>query len=370
MTRSYPQFDALRALAVGCVLYHHWLWPAFVASDAWYFAPFKVSLGGLGVTIFFVLSGFLITEILVKGQRLEPAEKRQFIRAFYIRRSLRIFPIYFLVIAAVALLAGGLYRENLWWFAAYAANVRMFVTQDDLVLATHLWTLAVEEQFYLVAPLVVVFFAASFRAFAIAVIAVAAVVKIGAAVFYPETQFVHMLPIISMQALAVGGLLSFRDETAKLIESMGLPLAVWWLVPALLLQMAGATDHAGIITTLSDYGALGLSIWLVTRAREGFAGVVGKVLAWRWLAHLGVISYGIYLFHNFAPMLLHKALPGFNGLGVVTQFGLLALSTLVLAQLSWVLIEGPINRFKRHFPYRVAAERDGIEKGGQHRAML
>ena len=134
-----PQLDSLRAFAVGAVMLVHFNYP-FLA-----FVPL-----GLGVPLFFVLSGFLITGILLRGQ-----PTAECIGGFYLRRGLRLFPLYFLVVAIIAVFSQEL-RDAWPYYAFYGVN--FWVAKNmQWGVATHFWTLAVEEQFYLLWPLVVLF---------------------------------------------------------------------------------------------------------------------------------------------------------------------------------------------------------------------
>jgi peptidoglycan/LPS O-acetylase OafA/YrhL len=109
--------DGLRAVAVLCVLFHHW-------TD-W---GFQIGLGQIGVQTFFVISGFLITRILLASRsRTEPAKPILFeIRSFFIRRTLRIFPIYYLLLALIFLIDRFGIRETIVWHALYVSNVYFF----------------------------------------------------------------------------------------------------------------------------------------------------------------------------------------------------------------------------------------------------
>ena len=130
----------IRAFAIGAVMLQHFHYPQLDR-----FVPFW-----LGVQLFFVLSGFLITGILVRGQ-----PTAEFIGGFYLRRGLRLFPLYFLVVAIIAVFSQEL-RDAWPYYTFYGVN--FWVAQNmRWGVATHFWTLGVEEQFYLLWPLVVLF---------------------------------------------------------------------------------------------------------------------------------------------------------------------------------------------------------------------
>lgn len=150
-----PQLDALRAIAVLAVMFHHFVparaqWPLFAA----------IPFGQLGVKLFFVLSGFLITGILLRARSKLGDQPRAVLSAlagFYARRSLRIFPLYYLVIAVCLVLNVPPVRDELLWLATYTLNLRISYQGWYPEHVAHFWSLAVEEQFYLLWPWVVLF---------------------------------------------------------------------------------------------------------------------------------------------------------------------------------------------------------------------
>ena len=147
-----PQLDALRAFAVFGVFATH-----FLPKEHW--ANAYVDLGNLGVKLFFVLSGFLIAGTLYQARDQIDAGRLTTGRAilnFYARRFLRLFPAYYLYILMGAFLLPG-FVEHVWWFIAYAANF-LFAWQPRTYVTymPHFWTLAIEEQFYLFMPFVMI----------------------------------------------------------------------------------------------------------------------------------------------------------------------------------------------------------------------
>ena len=143
-----PQLDSLRAFAVLAVLFTH-------------FWRYDSELGELGVRLFFVLSGFLLTSILLR-QREKAAEfrlsRRRVLGDFYARRILRIWPIYYAALFGALLLGAEGVARTFGWHALFGSNILFFLEQSwTPPVAAHLWTLSVEEQFYLVLPLAALF---------------------------------------------------------------------------------------------------------------------------------------------------------------------------------------------------------------------
>jgi peptidoglycan/LPS O-acetylase OafA/YrhL len=144
------QLDGLRGLAVLGVLAWHWI--------PWYLA--YCPLGVISVRVFFTLSGFLITGILLRARRDNEREQGPWwapVRHFYIRRVMRIFPLYYAVLAII--LIGGVpaAREHFAWHMLYLSNVLQAKMNDIGGSTGHFWSLSVEEQFYLVWPWLVLF---------------------------------------------------------------------------------------------------------------------------------------------------------------------------------------------------------------------
>src|SRR5262249_36057770 len=133
-----PRLDSFRAIAALLIVYHH------------YFAaimPVRLNTSQ-GVAFFFVLSGFLITKLLLHDH----GTTGQILGRFYVRRTFRIFPLYyFVLILGIAVDSPG-FRGSLPLSALYLTNVEMILRNDWVASASHLWTLAVEEQFYLLWP--------------------------------------------------------------------------------------------------------------------------------------------------------------------------------------------------------------------------
>ncbi|MFN7134293.1 MAG: acyltransferase family protein, partial [Myxococcales bacterium] len=148
--RHLPELDGLRGLAVLAVLAYHLVGQLPATTLAGKIAALPVNAGWMGVDLFFVLSGFLITRILLFARD----ESKAPLLNFWRNRALRIFPLYFAVLG----LAGALGVPVSWHYWTYTANWWQASQPAELTSAlSHLWSLCVEEQFYLVWPLVVLY---------------------------------------------------------------------------------------------------------------------------------------------------------------------------------------------------------------------
>ncbi len=144
------QLDGLRAFAVLGVLWTH-----YVPQELWLLG---MNLGEFGVRLFFVLSGFLITSLLMDARgRILREEQTLFaaLRQFYLRRFLRIFPLFYATLGVAFVLAIPPVRETLAWHTLYLSNIYMAESGTWPRAVAHLWSLAIEEQFYLAWPWVV-----------------------------------------------------------------------------------------------------------------------------------------------------------------------------------------------------------------------
>jgi peptidoglycan/LPS O-acetylase OafA/YrhL len=343
-----PQLDGLRAVAVTAVAWSHWL-------PAW-------QLGlplGAGVHLFFVLSGFLITRILL-DLRTVP-RRLPAIGRFFVRRALRLFPAFFLVLGVAVWAGVPLARETWPWHAAYLSNV--FIAGDGRWQGhlSHFWSLAVEEQFYLVWPWLIVFAPARWLG---AVVAAAVLLGplsrfIAASAGLTEA-FWALVPGGSADSLGLGAWVALaathrRDGRPEIAGRAWLPAlaASLWVG----LQAAEAVAPLPPVVTVWRQVLQGVVFaWVVSRAVGGFAGPAGRVLAHPVAIGVGRISYGVYLIHAFAPVVVFAMV---RALGVeawvptsaFARAGLYAATTLALASLMWRWLERPVLAWKSRVPY-------------------
>ena len=368
-----PELDGLRALAVILVLLVH-------------FGPYRAngsllwkleSVGWMGVDLFFVLSGFLITGIL-----LEARAKPHYYRNFYIRRIFRIFPLYYTVLAIGSLSyivwhIGSRHQfvHEVWWYFFYIGNFWPTFTPYLPTFLAPLWSLQIEEQFYLIFP----FLVRNLKPDVLFKLLVTVVVLSGPlrlAVYlwkpsFPMVEYVS-LPLRS-DGLALGALLALRVRQSS-----------WRIRPARMTILTVA-----MLGTLWAYLAWGGYDWFTGRITTfgyslialAFASVVLWVLRFRdtwatvWLRtgplqYLGKISYGIYILQVPAYLLVRKISThfgwplfdrrswhaiGWGGFGLVFTFVVLA------ASVSWYILERPISKARdRWTKTKLAREIGGV----------
>jgi peptidoglycan/LPS O-acetylase OafA/YrhL len=343
-----PQIDGLRAVAISAVVVGHyfpgWGWVAWLHPH-W-----------LGVELFFVVSGFLITSILLRereavaaGGSLGGAMWR-----FYVRRFLRIFPAYYLVLGLAC--ASGYDPETnrlAGWHFAYLSNVAFAREGTWVGSASHLWTLAVEEQFYLVWPVVVLLTPRRWLMGVLAgVVAVGPVFRTVGMMLGLNWAACFVLTPGSLDCLGIGAMLACVG-----VGGMRRWVRIGMLgVGLLVLGVAYGVDVRSGPMNAVWMGCWGLGValvfgWVVWRAATGFGGPVGAVLSAGPVRYIGMISYGIYLLHDFAWMALLKI--GFNPVVLRSSRGLVPMlaATLLMAGAMWHLYERPISGLKRWVPY-------------------
>jgi len=383
--RYMPQLDALRALAVLAVWFEHW---GIKDLPGLRYVPW----GQFGVWLFFVLSGFLITGILLRAregverarQTGTPGGLMAAARSFYARRFLRILPIYYITLFATVFVFHfpGM-RKVFWWHLAYATNFRValdaatFPNQGGF----HFWTLAVEEQFYLLWPALILLvpkrlvLKTVFLALAGGLVFRVVCVLIGqrgAAGVWPFACF--DLFAFGAALAAFGDAPSTGSGQAARYHQTGAAFCRWCArlgTPALLILLAAAAWHLrhgspGVLTAnllLDPLAAGAVFAALIARTARGFTGVGKALLEFPPLLYLGRISYGLYIYHNFMQRLLpqffshlHVTLPA----NLPVQFGIRAAATVLVASASWYLIEKPINGLKKYFEYGKPASTKGV----------
>jgi peptidoglycan/LPS O-acetylase OafA/YrhL len=337
VSKRMPSLDGLRGISIAMVLVSH----LDGTRGAPRFLSLPEDLGNLGVRTFFVISGFLITTLLL-DEKISTGSIS--LKKFYMRRMFRIFPASYAYIFVMALLSWfgliTLKHNDLLCAITYTVNNHY----DRSWWLGHLWSLSVEEQFYLLWPFAMVFLQTKTAIrLAIATVFVAPVIRVLLLLYVPSQRpgIGSIFPTIA-DAMAVGCLLAcLRDH---LIESPGyarLLKSRWFvLVPiSIFLLNYPLSARLGALVRISLMNiAIALCIDWAVRNPQGF---VGTILNSRVLTWIGVLSYSLYLwqqpFLNRHSSLLINSTP----LNVVLALG--------AAMFSYYLIEKPFLRVKTRF---------------------
>lgn len=360
----FPQLDGLRCFAIILVMLHHWV----IAGSRFDKFPFGLTLGMMGVNLFFVLSGFLITNILIKGRNNN--EKNNLknswtLRQFYVRRFLRIFPAYYLMLFIVWISNFSGVRDNIIWLLTYTANIRFTITQQFHGSISHLWSLAVEEQFYLLWPFLILFLPKRLLKNVLFIVIVLAVLEryIFSFLSFPAIT-IDIFTVSCFDSLGLGAFLAYLfnfnlNFLARLLNKRYFFFLVFILFAFLLLYTSFIRKIKAIDAVFLRALYSILCFYIVGKALKGYKGLLRVVLEHPWIIFIGTISYGLYLYHLFAPEIVMRLLkyPWINSLAgsalvsAVPRFIILFVVTFSIAICSWFLVEKPILGLKKRVLY-------------------
>jgi peptidoglycan/LPS O-acetylase OafA/YrhL len=365
-----PALDGLRGLAILSVFLYHYAGGTGTdhhSTGLLLRAMYGVTqFGWAGVDLFFVLSGFLITGILFDTQN-DPA----YYGKFYARRSLRIFPIYYLFLAimtGIGVAIGVHWRAGDGWFLLYAGFPAALVKpeiipQSAYIRITHLWSLCMEEQFYLVWPWLIAKLAAPKRILWMCVALMCGALTLRILVWgagWLSAGWAYTFLPFRMDSLALGAALAILirgKHTDTLAKAAPYVLGVASAGLVAVFAASRTTDHEGrwidtIGFTTIAFASAGLLVLVVLRR-----GAVYKLFSTQALRTVGKYSYGLYLYHFPLAVLLDPIKPILQSLfhaevPAKLLFVIFSLAAnLGVAWASFVFIESPIMLLKRRFQY-------------------
>jgi len=343
--RHIPELDGVRGIAVLVVMLSHFQDPVRAVRPLGWLTDL-ILRGAWGVDLFFVLSGFLITYILISTRNAE-----NYFSAFYGRRSLRIFPLYFLTIALfffVLLPLAHRYGYDLWmkeheqvWYWLFLSNWRDAFGHVNGAQLFHFWSLAVEEQFYLIWS-VVVFLSPPRRmkAIAIAVIVSSIALQVAGGIFSWDDRILYCGTFMRADALAFGALLAISQGFRSWVAAR-----FWLIVPVVFLILYLNRPPYRMDLVAYDIGSTAIVAIAVTRSVSLFR--LG------WLRTFGKYSFGLYIIHY----IIHGVEPVFVGRVNPIVFTFISIVggisvSFAVAWVSWHVLEQPFLRLKGKFNYR------------------
>jgi len=353
------QLDGLRFVAIFMVLIAHWVENSFEN-------PFLKNIPfGTGVTFFFVISGFLITRILLGFKLANEASERSnwySIKSFYVRRTLRIFPIYYLLI--LFLLAVGFQntRELLPWLLSYSLNIKMGITNAYTGNFTHFWSLAVEEQFYIFWAFLIVFLPKKYlKGLILGSILFSIGLRFYLVYYTSYWAAANGLVFTNMHSLGLGALIAWQvtigDGFEKHIQKYKSALIYLLIIFCVVFVFPYSSPFFEKIRRFSDpFLALIYAVMVVIAINGAFTCGMKRFLENKIVLYLGKISYGLYVYHLFIGHLY------FNYLGKCRFFKIhleqdwewaiyFFFINVILASASWYVIEKPIIGLKKYFKY-------------------
>ena len=361
-----PELDVLRFFAFfGVFFFHTALYgPEFFAKHHLpnFLAVFESSLakaGEYGVDLFFLLSAYLVTELLLR----EKVHRGTLdITAFYIRRILRIWPLYFAFVALVALVPA--LNPNHEFSLHYIISFLLLGGNWSLVafgfpgssVVVPLWSVSVEEQFYLLWPPIVSKLTRRHILFAaVVMIAVANVTRISALLLHAHHPQVWCNTLARLDPMAFGIILAvvLRGRVPHFRSSLRLILLLFGLLDIVLVARYADLDSRRFPLlwepTLIGYPAVAIGCVLILLA---FLGSRSRLTESPALRYLGKISYGLYVFHELAVLISDRILTMFHNMfrgGL--RFGLALAITIFLAAISYRFLEAPFLDLKRKFTH-------------------
>lgn len=398
-----PALDGARGIAVllviGCHISEHFEF----ASRPLRMIKAAAFAGWTGVDLFFVLSGFLITGILWDSKR-----GLNYFRNFYARRTVRIFPLYYAALVILFVLVPAIFRNDsaasgvldatinarrYWvWFGTYLVDV-LIALKGAFLFGGHFWTLAVEEHFYLLWPVLVYKLERkTLISVCVAVFVTAFLLRAGMILSGASPFAVYVLTPCRMDGLALGSCLALSLRGPRGIEPLVrrarivLPIsAILWIG---IMWAKGGWGQYGLIAQTVGYSvteSFYASVLIFALASRGLS----TALSAGALRFFGKISYALYVFHvpiiaflatRYAPgdparsmiVPLKMALPDGAFVRSILAPALDALTFVILAVglsvgaalTSWYLIERPCLRLKRFFPYKANVPSEELSSSG------
>jgi len=361
-----PELDSLRFFAFLGVFVFHTIPhdPAFYLQHH-FLSPTLVRLvcavssaGAFGVDLFFALSAYLITILLIREEEIRGHID---VKAFYVRRILRIWPLYFFFIAVAVLVSLWDRSQHLGWnyivgYLLLAGNWVYVWKGLPYSIANPLWSVSIEEQFYLVWPLALR--RMSRRQLVLAVIGLlllANAARAGLVLFHVLGAVVQYNTFARLDAIALGILVAYvLGSTVPALSFLGratlafFSLSLWCAVAAAA-NLNAQTEVAPILGTLIGRPLVAIAAAGLLVAVIGAPGAGAKLLTNPWLTYLGRISYGLYVYHMAGLTIAER----FIRTNSVTRFTAYALSgfalTLIFSMISYRWLESPFLKLKERF---------------------
>lgn len=339
-----PQLDGLRGVAIMSVLIHHF--------DV--HMPLWLDWGPIGVRLFFLLSGYLIT--LSVWKLIHPDQSAgslwKGIGGFHLKRAVRLLPVLYTMLFVGVLMGLPEIEEGFFWHAGFLTNFYTLAQDEWPGAASHLWSLSVQEQFYVLWPFLLlvipkrtlpwalvglILFAFGYRYYCWST---------DASVFMRWLMLPGVIDSFSMGALVA----CWKSAGRPFSITEGRASYAWaacaigaYLFARILRFVPTLSPWLAVIETLENFALA----WLLLRTISGWNGWLGAILKNRWLVYIGKVSFGLYVFH----VLIHVAFSPW-----LTQFGIidtrarafvLILATMGVAAISWHSVEAPLSALMR-----------------------
>ena len=357
--KHFRSLDGLRCISILAVIWHH------VAGDQ-YAADSIFFMGHHGVTLFFVISGFLITSLLLREKQHSRAIS---LSKFYMRRALRIFPVYYLVLLIYCVLvyvlerdsaAGQSFFDNLIYFATYTSNYFVLL-QGDRVIFYFAWSLAAEEQFYMIWPAIEKWLDERFAVGAALLAILVASLASNALLPLPQDSLVQIILENIAIPICVGVLLAHAMHNERyfvcLYRALNRPL-----MPIVVMACALYVLTLSSVFLMAAYLLFAALVFCAVTQGKG---LIDHLFNMKWVIEIGRVSYGMYLFHMLSLNVVRRVWP-MEGLSEYpllqqsTMFILTSLVTFCVARLSFRYFESYFLNLKKVYQSGTDTPNTGI----------
>lgn len=350
-TKYFGSLDGLRAISIIGVIWSH----VWYTAGPNYFAKLKMlpvlRSGDFGVDAFFCISGFLITTILLREQS---ANGRISLRDFYIRRALRIWPLYYGMLALYIVLVI-LFQRHTGRAPVFFAYLPSYLTftytwargwVGSNAIFNFSWSLSTEEQFYaLWAPVIRLFRGV------VPVLVMCGAIALRLTVFFVEPHFglsqdslVGRIFASIAIPICLGGILAYALDSPRCFNYLRVVLGFRWAAPAYLLVLIALLAPVGKLGTLGPWFTIPLVVGAcVIREDNGLR----PILAFRPAAYIGLVSYGMYMFNTLVLGVLNAPMSKAGILHPLLRFAIALVTTVLVAGISYKYFESPFLRLKR-----------------------
>ncbi len=350
-----PQLDGLRAICLLSIVIHHWT-VHYIKIEF----PFEI-----GAFVFFALSGYLITRILLRGKEKIALGQSSFsilLKTFTIRRVLRLLPGYYLALLLYVILLTPDVLQNFIWYVTNSTNIHFALMGKWAGGADQFWTLAVDQQFYAILPFIVLLVPNRFLPYVFIIIAGLSPLS-RFMTYFDNPLFTgpkhDKLPWFLTDHLCFGALLAYFHEKGKLPRK----LILWTVLVCSLMLFILMRYHllifenAGKVFIWQQTVLATFSTCLVALCTKGIGGLGKVVLEHPVIQYVGKRSYGYYLYHNLAFLLLGKTFfflfpteaepdPFF-----ILRIILASVILYFMTHFSWKYVEEPLMRRKQKHRY-------------------
>lgn len=376
-SRSYkPSLEGIRGIAFLLVFLVHYSGHTWTLEGRpWWDAPWLLlcQFSFCTVPVFFALSGYLITGVLLNSR-----ERGGFFRVFYLRRAIRVLPLYYVTLIGVAIYALSQHTHLLWRHAllfTYFFNYwpkNGYYSICNFVYIGHFWSLAVEEQFYLFWPLVIWFVRdrKTLLRICFGVIAVSFIARLTFPLWHINSvEFANENTLFRCDAIMLGAALSIKERELRDIVSRLVKPARWTLagsalvitVRMLMCPSSLPFDSFGQMVIFPLLSLMGAS-FVVLALQPGTW--TYRASTWQWAIYLGQRSYALYVLHElFMPVFEFKIIVYLTdhlgrGYGRILGMSMAFLLTLALAEIAFYLLEQPALRLKTRIRHDEPATRE------------